>query len=76
MEKSKVNDRAKEFKMPKIPKLSTANKVSKDEEQAENRNSTVEDGEKRKKVICSYYRVIDFLFMSVMLICWGDTAHV
>ena len=61
IEKPKANDRAairaKEFKMPKIPKLLTANKASNDGEQPENRDSTVEGREKRKKVICLCHRV-------------------
>ena len=55
MEMSEANDGVKEFEMLKIPKFSTAKKVSKDEEQAENRDSIVEGGEKRKKIIRIYY---------------------
>ena len=63
--------------MQKIPKLLTVNKVSKDEEQAENRDSIVEGGEKRKKVFRVYYCVIYFIFiLYVRLICWGDMSRI
>ena len=56
-------DGPKEFKMPKIPKLLTANNISKDELQPEKSGSIDERGEKGKKVFSFHYGVIYYYRM-------------